>query len=87
MNVARIYFSDKSSIEVKEGDLLIPIIYKNDVSANFASMGEPSELWNHANNGLVPSILDVFARCDFFYLNGDSSNVYNSNSVVKISIE
>ncbi len=86
MGTAIIYFSDRSTLEVKEGDLLIPIFRSGDATSSFASMGEPVEIWNHTSNGLIPSLLDIFTQSSFFYMNGDSSSVYNSGAIVKISI-
>lgn len=86
MNKAILHFSDKSILEVKEGDCLIPIVL-NDLSGDVsASMDKSAELWTHINNGLIPSLMDVFIKCDFFYLNHDYNFVYNSKAVVKIEL-
>lgn len=87
MGKAIIYFSDKSSIEVKEGDSLIPIVSNNDNGKITATMSESIELWNHVHNGLIPSLMDAFVICDFFYLNHDYDTVYNSHAIVKITLD
>ncbi len=89
MDKAIIVFSDGSTLEVSAGDRLIPVVYcppleKDHDNKNFASMDQPIELQIHIHDGLIPSILSVFANCDFFYLNRDTSVVYNSKSVVRI---
>ena len=86
METAIIYFSDKSTLTVKEGDFLIPIICceRDNITS---SIGKAIELWSHIHNGLIPSLMDTFAQCDFFYLNHDYNTVYNANSIVKIVLE
>lgn len=87
MQTAIIYFSDQSTVTVSEGNLITPIISnKFDDDATTASMGETVELWNHVHNGLIPSLMDAFTRCDFFYLNHNYNIAYNSNSIVKIEL-
>lgn len=86
MKKAIIYFSDKSTIEVKENDHIIPILPINGDDGIHASMGESVEVWDHIHNGLIPAIMDAFAQCDFFYLNHNYDIVYNSKSVVKIQL-
>ena len=86
MQTAKIYFCDKSTVTVKEGDLITPIIPNEFDNATTASMGESIELWNHVHNGLIPSLMDAFTRCDFFYLNHNYNVVYNSNSIVRIEL-
>lgn len=84
MNTATIYFSDKSTIVVKEGDLIIPIV-QTAISDNvFSSMGESVEIYNHVNNGLIPALLDAFYLCKFFYINSSDSPVYGTACIVKI---
>ena len=84
METAIIHFTDKSTITVNEGDYLIPIIHHKHDDVVTASMGESVKLWNHVHNGLIPSLMDAFIQCDFFYLNHDYNTVYNSSSIVKI---
>ena len=87
MNSAIIYFSDKSTLKVKEGDMLTPIVLNKASDDVNASMDKPIELWNHVHNGLIPSLMDVFVKCDFFYLNHQYEVAYNSNAIVKIELD
>ncbi|WP_251612996.1 hypothetical protein [Senimuribacter intestinalis] len=87
MHKATILFSDKTVLEVKEGDLITPVVCKSDTSSGFAAMGEPVEVWYHTSNGLIPSLLDVLTQHNFFYLNNDFSCVYNAISIIKIITE
>ena len=87
MNKAIIYLSDNSTIELREGDYITPISHFSDLDGKEnASMDESIELWNHIHNGLIPSIMDAFLKCNFFYLNHDYDTVYNSNAIVKIKL-
>ena len=86
MNRAIIHFSDKSTLELKEGDTLIPIVSNKSVDEVTASMAKPIKLWNHISNGLIPSMMDVFIKCEFFYLNQNYDVVYNSNAIVRIEL-
>lgn len=86
MNKAIIHFSDKSTLELKEGDFLTPIISNELCDKVTASMTNPIKLQNHISNGLIPSIMDVFVKCDFFYLNHNYNVVYNSKAIVKIEL-
>ena len=52
MNKAIIYFSDNSTIELREGDYITPISHFSDLDGKEnASMDESIELWNHIHNG------------------------------------
>lgn len=86
MSKAIVYFSDKSSIELEEGDRIIPISHFEDKDEISTSMGKSFELYDHPHNGLTPSILNAFANCDFFYLNHDYNVAYNSKAFVKIEL-
>lgn len=86
MNKAIIYFSDSQTIEIKEDDFIIPIVYVKTQDEIFASMGESTQVWNHTHNGLIPAILDTFSKCDFFYLNHDYNIAYSSKAIVKIEL-
>ena len=86
MENATIYFSDKSTIELNESDYLIPIVSNKLDDKITASMGESMQIWNHIHNGLIPSIMDVFVNCDFFYINHDYDTAYNSKAIVKIEL-
>ena len=84
MSTANIYFSDKSSLTVNDGDHITPIVPIRSDEGNFASMSEPIELYDHIHDGLIPSLMDALCFCDYFYLNDDRNVVYSSRSIVKI---
>lgn len=87
MDKAIIHFSDKSTVELKEGDYIIPISrFSDSEGKENACMTAAVELWNHIHNGLIPSIMDAFLKCDFFYVNHDYNTAYNSNAIVKIEL-
>lgn len=87
MDKAIIYFSDKSTIELKEGDHIIPISrFLDPDGKEIASMDVSVELWNHIHNGLIPSIMNIFLKCDFFYVNHNYDTAYNSKAIVKITV-
>lgn len=86
MSKAIIYFSDKSIIELHEGECIIPIVRNDIPDDSSASMAKTITLSNHIHNGLIPSIMDAFVECDFFYINHDYNVVYNSRSIVKIEL-
>lgn len=87
MDKAIIHFSDKSIIELQEGDYIIPISrFSNSDEEEHASMNATVELWNHVHNGLIPSIMDALLKCDFFYINHNYDTAYNSNAIVKIEL-
>lgn len=86
MSNATIYFSDKSTLKVHENDILIPIVSHKTDDGIHASMDEPIELWDHVHNGLIPSLMDAFLKCDYFYLNHRYEVVYNSKAIVKIEL-
>lgn len=86
MNSAKLYFSDKSTLELKENDILIPIVGHNSGDDFTSGMDKSIELYSHVHNGLIPALMDAFVKCDFFYVNHDYNTVYNSKAVVKITL-
>lgn len=84
MASAKIYFSDKSSLIVNEGDRIIPIVRVHSDKDDFASMSKSIELYNHIHDGLIPSLMDAFCSCDYFYVNENRNTAYGSHSIVKI---
>ena len=86
MNSAIIFFSDKSAIELHEDDSIIPIVRTLSNNENSASMDKPIKLWEHIHNGLIPSLMDAFCNCDFFYINNNFDIVYGTHSIVKIEL-
>lgn len=84
MASAKIYFSDKSNLIVNEGDHIIPIVRTHSDKGDFASMSEPIELYDHIHDGLIPSLMDAFCSCNYFYVNENGNTAYGSRSIVKI---
>lgn len=82
---ATIYFSDKETLTIKEGDVLTPIIKTNLDGMESASIGKPIDIYSHIHNGLIPSLMELFCHHDFFYLNNDFSTAYSVKSIVKIT--
>lgn len=86
MQTAVIHFSDKSTLTLHEGDNIVPIIRVTFSDDDFTSMSKSEKIWEHTQNGLIPSIMDAFRNCNFFYLNNDMDVVYCVNSIVKIEL-
>lgn len=85
MATAKIYFSDKSYLELNENDLITPIVlFSLPGEEERASKGQPVQLYNHIHDGLIPSIMNVLCRCNFFEMENNSDIVYNSHSIVRI---
>ncbi|SHJ65343.1 hypothetical protein SAMN05444401_3582 [Clostridium amylolyticum] len=84
MNKVSIAFSNGETLELCEGQIIMPIsklIVEDDISV---SQGTSYELWNHCSAGMVPSICELLCKCDFFHLIDDEDTVYNSSAVVSI---
>ena len=86
MDKATIHFADGSSIELKENDFLTPIVMHSDNDKTFAAKDEPIDLYVHINDGLIPSIMDALCKCNFFYVNSDTSVAYSSHSIIKVEL-
>lgn len=84
MSSAIIYFADKSTIELNDGDRIIPIIECRDEDKPFPSVGSPIKIYEHSRDGLIPSILEALYRCKFFFICYDSEVAYNVSSIIKI---
>ena len=85
--ISTIYFSDKSTLSIKESDSLTPIVPLVCDDEKTASMGKPVTIYSHIQNGLIPSLMEIFCNCDYFILNYDYSTAYCSKSIVKIETE
>lgn len=84
MNNALLTFSDGSTLLVKEGQRLIPVVsYKKDDHLE-VSLDQSFEIWYHSNDGLIPALCEFLVNCSFFSLFEDTSTVYKSDSVIKI---
>lgn len=84
---ATIFFADGTSLVIREDDTLTPIFSVKDSDASYASIGKSIDVYYHTHNGFIPSLMDCFCHCDFFYLNQDFSTVYSSNAIVRIVTE
>lgn len=81
---AIITFSDKSTVELHEGDLITPVVTIIEKDEQFASISKPVELENHVHDGLIPSILTALGYGDFFLINENHETAYSKNAIVKI---
>ena len=85
---AKIYFSDKSTVTVNEGDFIIPIVSaktsSEDASGESVSMGKPIDLCGHSYHGLIPALATALYSCPFFYIGSNPDTVYGTGSIVKI---
>lgn len=85
MKNATIHFADNSSINISEGDFIIPVVAISDIdSESFTSMGEPLEIYTHVHDGLIPSITTAICQCSFFYLNRNNNVIYSTSAIVRI---
>lgn len=85
MKKATIYFADKSSLIVSQGDFIIPVITISDIDSKaFTSMGEPLEIYTHVHDGLIPSITTAICQSSFFYLNRSNNVIYSTSAIVRI---
>ena len=83
----KIHFSDKSVLVLHENDSLIPIVLlgqPGNSPESFASMDASIHLEEHVHNGLIPSLMDVLCKANFFYINDNINIVYGTHSIVKI---
>lgn len=84
MESIKIFFSDKSYIELFEGDIIIPITTVKKTEETFATMDKPKKLFTHVSHGLIPSMLDILCCYKFFCLKGNEKLIYSVSSIVKI---
>lgn len=84
---ALIYFSDKSTVEINENETIIPIVATTVKDEPTASMGKPISVYRHVHNGFIPSLMEIFCNCDYFYIDNDYSTAYCCKSIVKIKTD
>lgn len=84
---AIIQFSNGSALEIHETDVIIPITPLANEDVPSSSMGATVNVTPHVHNGLLPSLMNAFCNCDFFYLNHDYSIAYCSKSIVSVKTE
>lgn len=84
MHKALLTFSNDTTLELCEGQL-VTLISKSIVNDEvIASQSETYEIWTHSSAGMIPSICELLFRCDFFHLIDKDDKVYNSKAVVTI---
>lgn len=84
MSSAKITFSNGVSVDVKENDLIIPIVLDISKDKPFARQADPVEITYHISFGLIPSIMDIVCSCDFFYINNGFDIAYGAKTVVSV---
>ena len=62
----------------------LPALPNDKNKLNTPSKTTTIEVTEHIHDGLISSILEAFANCDFFYLNHNIDIAYNSKAVVRI---
>ena len=77
---AKITFANNSTLTVSENDNITPIVTETKA----AYCDKPKSLYIHTKDGLIPSILDVIAVCDYFRIENNNNKVYNTQSIVSI---
>lgn len=84
MTSAKIYFADKSTVTVSEGEIIIPVVLSEVSDEKFTSIAKPIELYNHIHDGLIPALTTAFCSCSFFYIGRKTDTVYGTGSIIKI---
>lgn len=79
-----IFFSDGSTLSLKSGDEIIPVISSEQNGETCSTLSNPVTIGPHIHHGLIPSVLDALCRCNFFFVGDDTTTVYCSNSIIKI---
>lgn len=84
MTKAILSFSNGETLELTEGQMIVPIVSYISDGKKTVSLDEPKEIWHHMHDALIPSICELLVSCDFFYLVDQKDKVYNSNAVVLV---
>jgi hypothetical protein len=81
----KITFSNGDSLEIHDGQQIIPIIRHTGANDELhASMGSVYELESHPHGGLIPSVLDLLLRCEFFMLAENPNKAYATVGIVSV---
>lgn len=86
MDKAIVTFSNGDTLELRLNQIIKPIvklIVDDDITV---SMGKPYELYYHIHDGLIPSIAELLAKCEFFQLPDDDRKIYKTSAVVSVEI-
>ena len=81
---ALVSFSNGETLELHDGQLIVPIsrfTHEDEISV---SQCETFKLWYHSSAGMVPSIAELLVKHDFFYLLDNSDKIYKTSAVVSI---
>jgi len=84
MHKALLTFSNGETLELEEGQSVVPVskfAKGEDISV---SLQPDYEVWHHYNDGLIPSIAELLVKNDFFHLADNSNKLYCSSAVVTI---
>ncbi len=84
MEKAKISFVNGENIIVKEDQILFPFRRVETKDKIFISKWEPVKLWDHSELGLLPSLGDMLAACEFFSLTDSCEKLYRSSAVLSI---
>lgn len=80
MNKAIIFFSGGETLKLTEGDIICPVC-----KGTFLDTKNKKILEEHITDGLIPSIFEVISNCDYFTVQNQSSTIYFTNTIVKIT--
>lgn len=84
MEKVLVTFANGDTIELAEGQLVIPIGKYEKKGEMFAIKGEVRKLEGYGNDGLIPNVCELFYTCGFFSLVGNERKAYSVSSVVSI---
>ena len=77
--------SNGDTLELHEGQIVMPIAFIHREEEAFTSMVAPYELWYHVHDGLIPCITELLCRYEFFQIfDNEESTVYKSSAIVSI---
>lgn len=85
MNRVKINFSNGTHLYIDENQVLLPICKYVDNKSITTYKGEPTTIWSHTNDGLIPSLTEFFCNCEFFE-EEVSAIVYKVSAIVSIEL-
>lgn len=86
MDRARITFSNNETMVIDEGEIFIPIAKVDREGETSSAMQKTFEVFGHHHDGLIPSLTELFYRCQYFYHIDDPRTVYSTSAIVKLEI-
>ncbi len=84
MSKALVTFANGETLTIHEGQLLVPLVSSNNCENHKVVFGEVYEVWYHAHDALIPSILHFFAISEFFFTVDNRKKIYNPKTVVTV---